>query len=73
MELFGTDGVATLWVNAYATNPDGSVAALGEDNPADGSNGTINDETNTPIRRSTESQVVHAMDWAAEMHPLNRL
>ena len=46
MELFGTDGVATLWVNAYATNPDGSVAALGEDNPADGSNGTINDGTN---------------------------
>ncbi|MGB2628553.1 MAG: FG-GAP-like repeat-containing protein [Candidatus Acidiferrum sp.] len=46
MELFGTDGVATLWVNAYATNPDGSVAALGEDKPADGSTGTINDGTN---------------------------
>ena len=29
-----------------ATNPDGSVAAVGEDVPADGNNGTINDGTN---------------------------
>lgn len=48
MELFGTDSVGTtLWVNAYSTNIDGSVAALGEDNPADGTNGTANDGTNT--------------------------
>ena len=48
MELFGTDSAGTqLWVNAYASNPDGSAAAIGEDNPAGGSNGTINDGTNT--------------------------
>ena len=48
VELFGTDTAGTqLWVNAYASNPDGSAAAIGYDNPADGSNGTINDGTNT--------------------------
>jgi hypothetical protein len=48
IELFGTDTNGTaLWVNAYATNPDGSVAAVGEDNPADVSpSGTSNDGTN---------------------------
>ena len=46
-ELFGTDSAGTrVWVNAVATNPDGSVAAVGEDNPAHGNNGTINDGTN---------------------------
>src|SRR6266481_4801790 len=46
-ELFGTDANGTrVWVNAVATNPDGSVAAVGEDIPADGNNGTINDGTN---------------------------
>jgi hypothetical protein len=46
-ELFGTDANGTrVWVNAVATNPDGSVAAVGEDVPADGNNGTINDGTN---------------------------
>src|SRR5258705_1676076 len=34
-ELFGTDSVGTrVWVNAMATNPDGSIAAVGEDNPS---------------------------------------
>jgi hypothetical protein len=47
IELFGTDANGTsLWVNAYSTNADGSVAAVGEDNPADGTNGTGNDGTN---------------------------
>ena len=47
-ELFGTDANATrVWVNAMATNFDGSIAAVGEDNPANGSNGTANDGTNT--------------------------
>lgn len=48
-ELFGTDANGTeVWVNAYATNPDGSVAAAGEDNPAaPGNTGTANDGTNT--------------------------
>ena len=47
MELFGSDtNGTTLWVNAYVTNPDGSVAAVGEDNPIDGGPGTINDGTN---------------------------
>jgi hypothetical protein len=46
-ELFGTDANGTrVWVNAVATNPDGSVAAVGEDVPADGNNGTVNDGTN---------------------------
>lgn len=45
-ELFGTDVNGTrFWVNAYATNPDGSLAAVGEDNPP-GALGTINDGTN---------------------------
>ena len=48
LELFGTDftGTSQLFVIAIATNPDGSAAAVGEDDPADGSNGTINDGTN---------------------------
>ena len=47
IELFGTDANGTsLWVNAYTTNPDSSVAAVGEDNPSNGSSGTINDGTN---------------------------
>jgi hypothetical protein len=48
-ELFGTDANGTrVWVNAVATNPDGSIAAVGEDNPtAPGTTGTINDGTNT--------------------------
>jgi len=46
-ELFGIDANGThVWVNAYATNPDGSVAAVGEDNPADGTAGVANDGTN---------------------------
>jgi hypothetical protein len=46
-QLFGTDANGTrLWVLAGATNPDGSVSAVGEDDPADGSNGTVNDGTN---------------------------
>jgi hypothetical protein len=45
-ELFGIDANGThVWVNAYATNPDGSIAAVGEDNPP-GSAGTANDGTN---------------------------
>jgi hypothetical protein len=45
--LFGTDTVGTrVWVNAVATNTDGSVAAIGEDNPADLAAGTANDGTN---------------------------
>ena len=48
-ELFGTDANGTeVWINAIATNPDGSVAAIGEDNPlAPGNTGTANDGTNT--------------------------
>ncbi|MGB9434787.1 MAG: hypothetical protein WBQ89_21260, partial [Candidatus Acidiferrum sp.] len=47
VELFGTDTAGTqLLVIAIATNPDGSAAAVGEDDPTDGSNGTINDGTN---------------------------
>jgi hypothetical protein len=46
MELFGTDVNGTrFWVNAFASNPDGSQAAVGEDNPP-GAPGTINDGTN---------------------------
>lgn len=45
-ELFGTDVNGThVWVNAIATNTDGSVAAVGEDNPPS-SGGTANDGTN---------------------------
>ncbi|HET6930177.1 MAG TPA: hypothetical protein VFI45_07630 [Candidatus Acidoferrum sp.] len=45
-ELFGTDVNGTrVWVNAIATNTDGSVAAVGEDNPP-GAPGTANDGTN---------------------------
>ena len=45
-ELFGVgaNGIH-VWVNANSTNPDGSVAAVGEDNPP-GSADTINDGTN---------------------------
>lgn len=48
LELFGTDTAGTrVWVNAYSSNPDGSLAAIGEDNPsAPGNTGTINDGTN---------------------------
>jgi hypothetical protein len=48
IELFGTDVNGTqVFVNAFASNPDGSVAAVGEDNPADVSpSGTVNDGTN---------------------------
>ena len=46
-ELFGIDANGTrVWVNAYATNPDGSIAAVGEDDPAAGTPGTANDGTN---------------------------
>jgi hypothetical protein len=46
-ELFGIDANGThVWVNAVATNTDGSVAAVGEDNPSDGTTGTANDGTN---------------------------
>src|SRR5258708_5870429 len=46
-ELFGTDSVGTrVWVNAMATNSDGSIAAVGEDNPLNGTAGTGNDGTN---------------------------
>lgn len=48
LELFGTDTNGTrLWVIADAINPDGSIAAVGEDNPsAPGNTGTVNDGTN---------------------------
>lgn len=47
IELFGADSQGnTLWVNAYSSNTDGSLAAVGEDNPADGASGTSNDGTN---------------------------
>jgi len=47
IELFGTDANGTqVFVNAFASNKDGSVAAVGEDIPADGANGTANDGTN---------------------------
>ena len=46
-ELFGIDANGTrMWVNAYATNPDGSIAAVGEDDPLAGTPGTANDGTN---------------------------
>jgi hypothetical protein len=47
-ELFGIDANGThLWINGMATNPDGSIAAVGEDNPsAPGNAGTSNDGTN---------------------------
>jgi len=47
-ELFGTDSVGTrVWVNAMATNPDGSIAAVGEEQPiSDSTTGTVNDGTN---------------------------
>jgi hypothetical protein len=47
-ELFGIDANGThLWINGMATNPDGSIAAVGEDNPsAPGTTGTSNDGTN---------------------------
>jgi hypothetical protein len=45
-ELFGIDANGThVWVNAVATNSDGSVAAVGEDNPPSIA-GTANDGTN---------------------------
>ena len=47
IELFGTDVNGTqVFVNAFASNKDGSVAAVGEDNPTNGANGTANDGTN---------------------------
>ena len=47
IELFGTDVNGTqVFVNAFASNKDGSVAAVGEDNPANGADGTANDGTN---------------------------
>ena len=47
IELFGTDVNGTqVFVNAFASNKDGSVAAVGEDNPAHGADGTANDGTN---------------------------
>src|SRR5882762_11289505 len=46
-ELFGIDANGThLWINGMATNPDGSIAAVGEDNPSAGTDGTANDGTN---------------------------
>lgn len=47
-DLFGTDSNGTrFWVIADATNPDGSSAAVGMDNPAaPGNTGTVNDGTN---------------------------
>jgi len=46
-QLWGRDTNGTsLWVLGWATNPDSSTAAVGEDDPADGTNGTINDGTN---------------------------
>jgi hypothetical protein len=47
LQLFGMDANGTrLMVIGWATNPDGSTAAVGEDDPADGSNGTVNDGSN---------------------------
>jgi hypothetical protein len=47
IELFGIDANGTqVFVNAFASNKDGSVAAVGEDNPAHGADGTANDGTN---------------------------
>jgi hypothetical protein len=45
-ELFGTDANGShVWVNAVATNTDGSIAAVGEDDPPS-NEGTANDGTN---------------------------
>jgi hypothetical protein len=47
-ELFAADANGThIWINGMSTNPDGSIAAVGEDNPAaPGTTGTFNDGTN---------------------------
>jgi hypothetical protein len=46
-ELFGTDTNGTrLFVLGIASNPDGTVAAVGEDNPTNKPDGTVNDGTN---------------------------
>ena len=50
IELFGADKNQTqLFVFAFDINPDGTPAAVGEDNPKDGRNGTINDGTDREI------------------------
>lgn len=50
-QLYGTDTNGTeAWVLGWATNPDGSTAAVGEDDPADAPNGTVNDGTNNTFK-----------------------
>jgi hypothetical protein len=50
VQLLGTDPAGTqVFVNATPVNPDGSTAALGEDNPANGLNGTRNDGTDNDL------------------------
>jgi hypothetical protein len=50
IELFGQDQNQTqLFVFAFDVNPDGTPAAVGEDNPKDGRNGTINDGTDKEL------------------------
>jgi hypothetical protein len=50
IELFGQDKDGTqIFVFAFPTNPDGSIAAVGQDNPSDGRDGTVNDGTNREL------------------------
>jgi hypothetical protein len=70
MELYGADSSGTkLWVIGEATNPDGSTPAVGEDNPADGSRGTINDGTNNTYTAFYGISGALVTDWATAMHP----
>jgi hypothetical protein len=48
LELFGTDTAGTrVWINAFASNTDGSPAAVGEDNPLVVPGGTDHVGTNS--------------------------
>ncbi|MGH9865636.1 MAG: hypothetical protein ACRD4H_09510 [Candidatus Acidiferrales bacterium] len=50
LQLFGQDKNQTqLFAVVFAVNPDITRAAVGEDNPADGHNGTINDGTDKEL------------------------
>lgn len=50
IQLFGQDANQTqIFVFAFDINPDGTPAAVGEDNPKDGRNGTINDGTDKEL------------------------
>lgn len=53
--FLGQDSVGTQFVaTALSVNPDGSPAAVGEDNPANGRDGTSNDGTNRELSVSYE-------------------